>query len=169
MGAIATLAGVSPRSLYRHYGSKDRLFAETVALGTEDLLTCFAANLERMPLREAILEAACGATVDAHERNRALLHLASTQREMSRYLHLTTRRMVPPLAAILRVWTGADSDDDDPIVWETRATALIGALTCGFGHWAATPDSDVREQVSRAVDTVLPILHSASGHKETDR
>jgi AcrR family transcriptional regulator len=169
MGAIATLAGVSPRSLYRHYGSKGQLFAETVALGSEDLLTDFASNLDRMPLREAILDAACGSTVDAKEENRALLRLASTQREMSRFLQTTTQRMVPPVADILRTFAGASAEDADPIVWETRATALIGALTCGFRHWAATPESDVREQVSQAVDTVLPILQPALANEESVR
>ncbi|WP_020104729.1 TetR/AcrR family transcriptional regulator [Nocardia sp. 348MFTsu5.1] len=169
MGAIAALAGVSPRSLYRHYGSKGQLFAETVAMGSEDLLAYFAANLDRMPLREAILDAACGATVDANEQNRALLHLASTEREMSRFLHMTTQRMIPPLADILRTSAGVSIENAEPIVWETRATALIGALTCGFQYWAATPDSDVREQLSRAVDTVLPILQTASGNEESVR
>ena|GEM_PF-3790637 len=169
MGAIAALAGVSPRSLYRHYGSKSQLFAETVALRSEDLMTYFVANLERMPLREAILDAACGATVDANEENRELLHMATTEREMSRFLHVTTQRMMPRLADILRTAAGVDAENAEPIVWETRAAALIGALTCGFAHWAATPDSDVRQQISLAIDTVVSILQPTSGTEESIR
>src|SRR5215469_836607 len=52
MGSVAALARVSPRTLYRHYGSKDALFAATVALGAMRFLEELAANIGNAPLRE---------------------------------------------------------------------------------------------------------------------
>src|ERR1700735_2849700 len=57
IGAVAALAGVSPRTLYRHYGSKSALLVATVSVGAADFLDQLSAYVQRWPLRRSILTA----------------------------------------------------------------------------------------------------------------
>ena len=157
MGAVAALAGVSPRSLYRHYGSKGELFAATIAVGMGDFLDQFRAYVQRWPLRKSILMAFTHAAVDASEGSRALLHQITTDDEASQVALATAQRMLPPISAILRTVAGAETGEDT-VAWEVRAAALLDAMSLGYRHWAATPGSDLLAVVTDAVDTVLPIL-----------
>jgi AcrR family transcriptional regulator len=168
MGAVAALAGVSPRTLYRHYGSKSALFAATIAVGTADFLEQLAAYVQRWPLRRSILTAFAQSTVESSEENRAMLYLVTTEDEVSRYWLATSQRMIAPLAATLRASSRNDmarSDPasaglgrDDPVIWDVRAAALLGAMNCAYRRWANTSGSDLIDLVTDAVDTVLPIL-----------
>jgi len=157
MGAVAALAGVSPRSLYRHYGSKGELFAATIAVGMGDFLDQFRAYVQRWPLRKSILMAFTHAAVDASEGSRALLRQITTDDEASQVALATAQRMLPPISAILRTVAGAETGEDT-VAWEVRAAALLDAMSLGYRHWAATPGSDLLAVVTDAVDTVLPIL-----------
>jgi AcrR family transcriptional regulator len=162
MGAVAALAGVSPRTLYRHYGSKGELFAATIAVGMADFLEQLRAYVQRWPLRRSILTAFTHVAIEASEDSRGLLYLITTDDEASQFALATSQRMLPSLSAILRAAAGADIDDNR-VTWEVRAAALLDALSIGYRYWAATPGSDLLAVVTEAVDTVLPILQPVSG------
>jgi AcrR family transcriptional regulator len=157
MASVAALAGVSPRTLYRHYGSKGALLVATIALGAADFLDQLAAYIQRWPLRRSILTAFSHAAIDVSAESRALLYLATTEDEVNRHWLSTSQRMLPALSLTLRAAAGAEPDSD-PVPWEVRAAALIGALNTGYRRWAAIPGSDLLAVVTEAVDTVLPIL-----------
>ncbi|MCW2686778.1 MAG: Transcriptional regulator [Mycobacterium sp.] len=158
MGSVAVLAGVSPRTLYRHYGSKSALFAATIAAGTADFLEQLGEYVQRTTLREAILAAFTQTTLESSEESRAIMYLVVTEDEVSRYWLSTSQRMVPVLAATLRSACQADQEAEDQMVWEVRAGALLAAFNSAYRRWAVSPGSDLIELVAKAVDTVLPIL-----------
>lgn len=158
MGSVAALAGVSPRTLYRHYGSKSALFAATIAVGTADFLEQLAAYVHRWPLRRSILTAFTQTAIESSEESRAMMYLVTTEDEVSRYWLSTSQRMVAPLAATLRSAAHNDSVSDRPVVWEVRAAALLGAFNCAYRRWANTSGSDLTALATDAVDVVLPIL-----------
>lgn len=160
MEAVAALAGVSPRTLYRHYGSKSALLVATIAVGAADFLEQLAAYIQRWPLRRSILTAFTHAVIEVSEESRALLHLATTDDEANRHWLATSQRMLPALSACLSAAAGAEPGSD-PVTWEVRAAALMGALNVGYRRWAATPGSDLLAVITEAVDTVLPILDPA--------
>jgi AcrR family transcriptional regulator len=160
MEAVAALAGVSPRTLYRHYGSKSALLVATIAVGAADFLEQLAGYVQRWPLRKSILTAFTHAAVEVSDESRALLHMATTEEEVSRHWLATSQRMLPALSASLRNAAGAEPGSD-PLTWEVRAAALLSAINVGYRHWAATPGSDVVAVVTEAVDAVLPILDPA--------
>jgi AcrR family transcriptional regulator len=163
MGSVAALARVSPRTLYRHYGSKDALFAATVALGVMKFLEELAANIGNAPLREAVLTAIRRANVSIGKEQREMLKLATAHDEVWQYFLGATSRMQPTLASTLR--RAADPSDrrsrtsaGEQLLWEVRASALLGAITTAYRRWATTPGSKLEELVGAAVDTVIPCL-----------
>jgi AcrR family transcriptional regulator len=157
MGSVAALAGVSPRTLYRHYGSKGALLVATIAVGAADFLDQLAAYIQRWPLRRSILTAFTHAAIDVSEESRALLYLATTEEEVNQHWLSTSERMLPALSVSLRAAAGAEPGSD-AVTWEVRAAALMSALNIGYRRWAATPGSDLLAVVTEAVDAVLPIL-----------
>lgn len=157
MGAVAALARVSPRTLYRHYGSKGELFAATIAVGMADFLEQLRAYVQRWPLRKSILTAFAHAAIEASEESRALLYLTTTDDEATQFAIATSERMLPALSVILRATAGVDTEAD-PVAWQVRAAALLNALTIGYRCWAATPGEDLLSVVTEALDAVLPIL-----------
>jgi AcrR family transcriptional regulator len=167
MEAVAALAGVSPRTLYRHYGSKSALLVATIAVGAADFLEQLAEYVQRWPLRRSILTAFTHAVIEVSEESRALLHLATTDDEANRHWLATSQRMLPALAAILRAAAGAEPGTD-PVAWDVRASALLNAFNVGYQSWAATPESDLLTVITGAVDTVLPILDPALGARNCE-
>lgn len=157
MEAVAALAGVSPRTVYRHYGSKSALLVATIAVGAADFLDQFAAYTQRWPLRRSILTAFSHAVIEVSEESRALLHLATTDDEANRHWLATSQRMLPALSASLRAAAGAEPGSDS-LLWDVRASALLGALNVGYRRWAAAPKSDLIAVIGEAIDAVLPIL-----------
>ena len=157
MGAVAALAHVSPRTLYRHYGSKGDLFAATIAVGMADFLEQLRAYVQRWPLRRSILTAFTHVAIEASEESRELLYLITTDEEASQFALATSERMLPSLSAILRTAAGAEIDANH-VAWAVRAAALLNALSVGYRYCAATPGSDMLAVVTEAVDVVLPIL-----------
>jgi AcrR family transcriptional regulator len=160
MGAVAVLAGVSPRTLYRHYGSKGALLAATIAVGAGDFLEQLRAYVGHWPLRRSILTAFTHAVIDVSEESRALMHLAITEDEVNRHWLSTSQRMLPSLTGILCAAARCDPGCDS-VTWEVRSAALLSAITVGYRRWATTPGTDLLAVITEAVDTVLPILGPA--------
>jgi AcrR family transcriptional regulator len=168
MGAVAVLAGVSPRTLYRYYGSKGALFAATIAEGAADFLEQLAAYVQQWPLRRSILAAFTNAAIEVSEESRALMHLAVTEDEVNRHWLSTSQRMLPSLAGILRSAAGSGTCGS-PVAWEVRGAALLSAFTVGYQRWATTSGSDLLAVMTEAVDTVLAILQPVTESTDTDR
>jgi AcrR family transcriptional regulator len=162
MSMVAALARVSPRTLYRYFGSKSELFAATVADGTAEFLEQLSAQIHSTPLREAILVAFQRANIELNEESREMMRLASTDEKVWRYFLGATNRMQPTLAATLRGAAGheeqAAASADQPLLWDVRAGALFGAISTAYRRWAATPGSELVDLVGAAIDVVLPIV-----------
>jgi AcrR family transcriptional regulator len=161
MSTVAALARVSPRTLYRYFGSKSELFAATVADATAEFLNQLAVVIHSTPLREAILTAFEHANFEMREESREMMRLASTDEKVWRYFLGATNRMQPTLAATLRAAAGDEAQAapaDEPLVWDVRAGALFAAISTAYRRWAATPGTELAELLAAAIDVVLPIV-----------
>jgi hypothetical protein len=55
----------------------------------------------------------------------------------------------------------AEASTEDSLLWEVRASALIGAISTAYRRWATTPGSELSSFVAVAVDAVLPVVDVA--------
>jgi AcrR family transcriptional regulator len=164
MSTVAALAGVSPRTLYRYFGSKSELFAATV----EEPNTKFIEQLSRLilnaPLRDAILAAIKNADIELNGESREMMRLAATDEIAWRYFLGAASRNEPVLAAALRASAGRDEpgepSPDELLLWDVRASALLGAIAAAYRRWATTPGSELSDLAAKAVDVVLPAIAS---------
>jgi AcrR family transcriptional regulator len=162
MSTVAALAKVSPRTLYRYFGSKSELFAATVADATAEFLEQLSVQIHRTPLREAILVAFQRANIQLNEESREMMRLASTDEKVWRYFLGATNRMQPTLAATLHAAAGQGAQvavpADQPLLWDVRAGALFAAISTAYRRWATTPGSELSDLVAAAIDVVLPAV-----------
>jgi AcrR family transcriptional regulator len=170
MPTIAAIAGVSPRTLYRHFGSKSALFAATVAEATTEFLQRLSTQIHKTPLREAILVAFERTNIEMNEESREMMQVASVDEDVWRYFQAATSGMQPALVATLRSATASQAAvvPDDGLIWDVRAGALLAAMSTAYRRWAATPGSELLELVASAIDTVLPIVTPPT-HDGVDR
>jgi AcrR family transcriptional regulator len=159
MSTVAALARVSPRTLYRYFGSKSELFAATIAEATADFLHQLSAEIHKAPLREAIIIAFEHAEIELNQESREMMRLASADEEVWRYFLGATTRMQPALAATLRTGAPTTSPDGE-LLWEVRAGVLLGAIATAYRQWAAIPGSELADMVAAAVDVVMPAITS---------
>ncbi|WP_203803035.1 TetR/AcrR family transcriptional regulator [Mycobacterium heckeshornense] len=168
MSTVAAIAKVSPRTLYRYFGSKSELFAATIAETTAEFLEQLSVKIHFAPLREAILVAFEHAEIELHEESREMMRVASTDEKVWQYFLGATSRMQPTLAATLHAAATIRGPSalpaDEPLRWDVRAGALLGAISTAYRSWAATPGSELSELVATAIDVVLPILTPPSQH-----
>jgi AcrR family transcriptional regulator len=165
MSTVAAIAKVSPRTLYRYFGSKSELFAATVAEATAEFLTILSTEIRLLPLRDAIVGAFEYAEIELNEESREMMRIASTDEKVWRYFLGATTRMQPAVAETLR--TAAPSAADDAgLLWDVRAGALLGAISAAYRQWAAIPGSDLAGLVATAVDVVLPALGGDAAHTD---
>lgn len=160
MSAVAAIAGVSPRTLYRYFGSKSDLFTATVEEANNEFLEQLSESIQALPLRDAILAAVRDAESELNGESREMMRLAAADEKAWRYFLGATTRIQPILAAALRdaaqhgeaKWPSADT----PLLWDVMAGALLGAISTAYRRWATTPDSELFNLVATAVDIVLP-------------
>jgi AcrR family transcriptional regulator len=157
MSTVAAVAKVSPRTVYRYFGSKSELFAATVADATADFLHKLTLEIRREPLRNAIINAFEGAEIEVNKESREMMRIASADEKVWRYFLGATTRMQPTLAKTLRA-ASPETSSDAEVLWEVRAGALLGAISTAYRQWAAIPGSDLAGLVTAAVDVVLPAL-----------
>ena len=65
------------------------------------------------------------------------------------------------LAAALRSAAGQDEGEghtDEQLVWEVRASALLGAIGTAYHRWATSPGSELSDLIDVAVEVVLPAV-----------
>lgn len=73
----------------------------------------------------------------------------------------TTSRAQPAVTAALQAATPGDPAGrsvEEQLIWDVRATALLGAISTAYRHWALTPDYQLNVLIAAAVDVVLPIV-----------
>ena len=69
--------------------------------------------------------------------------------------------MQSTLAAALRSAAGQDEGGgrtDEQLVWEVRASALLGAISTAYRQWATSPGSELSDLIAVAVEVVLPAV-----------
>lgn len=91
-----------------------------------------------------------------------MMRLAAADEQAWRYFLGATNRAQPTLALALRGATErdhpAEPTAEDPLFWDVRASALLGAITTAYRRWATTPGSEPSSLVASAVDAVLPAV-----------
>ncbi|EUA23021.1 hypothetical protein I553_5118 [Mycobacterium xenopi 4042] len=91
------------------------------------------------PLREAILVAFEHAEIELHEESREMMRVASTDEKVWQYFLGATSRMQPTLAATLHAAATIRGPSalpaDEPLRWDVRAGALLGAISTAYRSW----------------------------------
>jgi AcrR family transcriptional regulator len=164
MSTVAAIAGVSPRTLYRYFGSKSELFSATVVESIEIFNGQLSELILNSPLRDAIIGAVEHADIEMNGESREMMRLAAADEAAWRYFLGATNRLQPTLAAALRSTTErqqpAEAAPEVPLFWDVRASALLGAITTAYRRWATTPGSELLSLIATAVDAVLPVVTS---------
>jgi AcrR family transcriptional regulator len=168
ISTVAAIAGVSPRTLYRYFGSKSELFAATVEESTENFLKQVSERISLFPLRDAIIDGVECADIELNGENREMMRLAAADEKAWRYFLGATSRLQPTLARALRSAAEgaehAEHSDGEALFWEVRAAALLGAITTAYRRWATTSGSELSSLIATAVDAVLPVVTARPGH-----
>jgi len=162
MSTVAALAKVSPRTLYRYFGSKSELFAATVANATEDFLRQLSFEVHHSPLRTAILTAFEHADIELNDESREMMRMASSDQRVWQHFLGATIAMESALADTLQAAASDEARTED-FAWEVRASALLAAIATAYRHWASLPGSQLSEFVATAVDVVLPTINAPRG------
>ena len=91
-----------------------------------------------------------------------MMRLASADEKVWRYFLGATSQIQPTLAVTLRSAAAADeapeASGDQSLLWDVRASALLGAISTAYRRWAATPGSELSALVTTAVDAVIPTI-----------
>jgi AcrR family transcriptional regulator len=164
MSTVAALAGVSPRTLYRYFGSKSELFAATITEATASFLEQLSQRVQMSPLRDAVISAIENTNIELNGESREMMQMAAADEMAWRYFLGAASRSQPVLAAALRAAARredpAEPSADELWLWEVRASALLGAIAAAYRRWATTPGSELSDLAATAVDTVLPAIVS---------
>ena len=162
MATVAAVANVSPRTLYRYFGSKSELFAATLEESVEKFLQQLSDRIDNSPLRDAIIEAVENADAELNGESREMMRLAAADEKAWRYFLGASSRLQPKLSAALRAATpreqSAAPSAEEPLISDVRASALLGAITTAYQRWATTAGSELSSLIATAVDAVLPVV-----------
>lgn len=97
-----------------------------------------------------------------------MMRLAAADEKAWRYFLGASSRLQSTLAAALRAASereqSAQPSPVDPVLWEVRASVLLGAITTAYRRWATTPGSELSSLIATAVDVVLPVVASPHPH-----
>lgn len=160
--SVAALAGISPRTLYRYFGSKSELFAATITEVAIKFVEQLSETIYHSSLNGAILEAVERTTGGMNEEIVEMMQMTSIDDEVWQYFLDAISRVQPALATTLRDAAGKASPGSAPpvdeLAWDVRAGVVLVAIGTAYRHWAMAPDSELSSFVKIAVDTVLPSL-----------
>lgn len=168
ISTVAAIAGVSPRTVYRYFGSKSELFAAATEEAAAKFLNELFENVHNLPLRDAIIEAVERADMELNGESREMMRLAAADEKAWRYFLGAANRVQPTLAAALRsaIEPGSPAEDaaGDSLIWEVRASAVLGAISTAYRQWATTSGYQLSTLVASAIDAVLPVVTSSQRH-----
>jgi AcrR family transcriptional regulator len=155
---VAAGAGVSPRTVHRHFGTKSALLAAGVAVRVADFLHRLDALVAgHEPLASAIPTALENGFLESTPDSRSLINVAHRESEVwGRWLEAFYRHQ-SRLAAILSAADGHPEESDN-LDWTLRAGMLLNALSTTYQLWAETPDGDLDAMMQVAVATTLPVV-----------
>lgn len=150
--AIASAAGVSIRTFYRYFQTKEEAVTPLLAVGARGWQTAIAES-SAADLRSAIGEAIT-ATLnldsdedrEALERTRGLLRATMQDHRLA----AVWRRVNGESEERLRELIAARKPDADPFATRLLAAAATDAIRLTFEHWAAA-DASVVDPVTQAV------------------
>jgi AcrR family transcriptional regulator len=161
MSTVAAIAGVSPRTLYRYFGSKSGLFAATAEEVNAEFLQQLSERIETSSIHDAIIGAVENAYRELNGESREMMRLTAADQNAWRYFLGAASKMQPTVAAALRSaagrYEGGDCTDEQ-LAWDVRASALLGAISTAYRRWATSPSSELPDLIAAAVEVVLPAV-----------
>ena len=152
---VAALAGVSPRTVHRHFGTKSALLAAGIAVRVADFLhrlDDLVANGE--PLGPALTTALNNGFLDGTSDTRSLINVAHGESEVWGLWLEAFHRHQGRLAVILATAAGRPEEATN-LDWVLRAGMVLNALCSTYLAWAQAPDGDLDAMMQIAVDTTL--------------
>ena len=155
---VAAAAGVSPRTVHRHFGTKSALLAAGVAVRVADFLHRLDALIASgEPIASAVTAALQDGFLQNTPDSRVLVNVAYQEKEVwGRWLEASYRQQ-PRLAQILAAADGHPGESED-LVWVVRAGMLLNAVNTAYQIWADTPDSNLESMMHIAVESALPAM-----------
>jgi AcrR family transcriptional regulator len=145
---IARGAGVSRRTFFRYFSSKEDVVVETSNALAEDMLTAFSRRPDREPplvsIHRALLSVVESRLADDHEAH-VIIRLLRESRTLRRAMLERHARMEERLAALIAERTGVDArHDPTPALLAFVARALMDTA---FNVWYDQHPKDVGAMV----------------------
>lgn len=113
-------------------------------------------------MRDAIIEAIERTDNELNAESREMMRLTAADEKAWRHFLAAANRAQPTVAAALRAAGDpaqpSDRAVDDSLIWEVRASAVLGAITTAYRHWATTAGLPLPALVADAIDAVLPVV-----------
>jgi mycofactocin system transcriptional regulator len=155
---VAAAAGISRRTLFRYYPSKNAIPWGNFDAHLQQLGELLATLSPRVTLGQALREALLAFnTYDATEmaqhrqRMRVILETAGLQ-EYSMTMYAGWREVI---AGCVAVRTGRQSDD---LIPQTVAWLMLGVALSAYEHWLADESVSLTDAIAEAFDIVAPGL-----------
>jgi mycofactocin system transcriptional regulator len=160
---IATAAGISRRTFFRYYRSKNDVVwgdFDTLLQGMDDWLTRSPADLPLVPaLKEAVVRfnAVPGEAVPAHRQRMELILYVPALQAHSTLRYADWRGIVARFAA-RRLRMGADD-----LFPRLIGHLALGSAVAAYEQWLKDPTSDLGDLLASTFDTLGPLVSSAGG------
>ena len=161
--SIALAADVSPRTIYRHFGSKSGLVAASGHRWVDDFTTRLADTAAEAPIAER-LRIAIG-TLELNDMDavsRPPLRQAAEDPAARATWLATMFEQQDRIAGILRP-QGQSADLDRGDIWQLRAGLILVAMISGLDDWLASPQNEpALSFVLANLDLAEPFLNVSS-------
>ncbi|WP_197509169.1 TetR/AcrR family transcriptional regulator [Mycobacterium sp. E3247] len=162
MSTVAAIAKVSPRTLYRYFGSKSDLFAAVTEESAAKFINELFENVHRLPLRDAIIESVERTDNALTAESREMMRLAAADEKAWRHFLAAANSAQTTVAGALRAASDPaqlpNAEAGDSLIWEVRASAVLGAVTTAYRRWATTDGHPLPVLVAKGIDAVLPVV-----------